>query len=409
MIQNQRFSLRSLALSCLAVFYFSTLSLESKAQVDGAELYNNNCVACHKIDQDLVGPALKGITERRDEAWLIKWIRNSQALIASGDQYAVDLFAKWNKVAMPAYDWSDEEIKAVLAYIKEQEAAVATAAAPAGNAAGDLAAAEALVAQDEAFPMSTLLYIIIFLAAAVIFLLVRMQKQYQQSYEDQVEKGSLQPENLKEVKPRIQLKPGLMVVGGILALVIGGVIWGVDVAQHVGIQQGYQPTQPIAFSHELHAGKHEIQCSYCHTGVERGKSATIPAVNVCMNCHNQIKTTSPEIKKIKAAYENNKPIEWVRIHNLQDFAYFNHYQHYKIAGIECQTCHGPIQEMPEVYQHSNLTMGWCINCHRETKVDLDNGYYQQVHGDSEKFKNALTEKGLTIANLGGLECSKCHY
>lgn len=409
MIQNQRFSLRSLALSCLAVLFLGTLSLESKAQVDGAELYNNNCVACHKIDQDLVGPALKGITDRRDEAWLIKWIRNSQALIASGDQYSVDLFAKWNKVAMPAYDWSDDEIKAVLAYIKEQEAAVATAAAPAGNAGSDLAAAEALVAQDEAFPMSTLLYIIIFLAAAVIYLLVRMQKQYQQSYEDQVEKGSLQPENLKEVKPRFTVKPGLMVVGGILALVIGGVIWGVDVAQHVGIQQGYQPTQPIAFSHELHAGKHEIACSYCHTGVERGKSATIPAVNVCMNCHNQIKTNSPEIKKIKAAYENNKPIEWVRIHNLQDFAYFNHYQHYKIAGIECQTCHGPIQEMPEVYQHSNLTMGWCINCHRETKVDLDNGYYQQVHGDSEKFKNALTEKGLTIANLGGLECSKCHY
>ncbi len=405
MIQNQRFSFRSWAVLVLGLVLFSGISVETKAQVDGAELYNNNCVACHKIDQDLVGPALKGITERRDEAWLLKWVRNSQAVIASGDQYAVDLFAKWNKVAMPAYDWSDEEIKAVLAYIKEQETATATVIAD----GDDLNKAQALVANDDAFPMSTLLYIIIFLAAAVIFLLVRMQKQYQSSYEDKVEKGQLNPDQLIEVKPRFKIKPAYMVVGGLGLFLLGGIGWGIDVAQHVGIQQGYQPSQPIAFSHELHAGKHEIQCSYCHTGVERGKSATIPSVNVCMNCHNQIKTNSPEIKKITAAWENNKPIEWVRIHNLQDFAYFNHYQHYKIAGIECQTCHGPIQEMPEVYQHSNLTMGWCINCHRETKVNLDNGYYQQVHGDSEKFKNALTEKGLTIANLGGLECSKCHY
>lgn len=407
MIQNQRFSFRSWAVLLVGLVLFSSVAVETNAQVDGAELYNNNCVACHKIDQDLVGPALKGVTERRDEAWLLKWVRNSQAVIASGDQYAVDLFAKWNKVAMPAYDWSDEEIKAVLAYIKEQE--TATAAVAGGAAADPLADAQALVANDDAFPMSTLLYIIIFLAAAVIFLLVRMQKQYQNSYESKVEKGQIDPAQMIEVKPRFKVKPGMMVLGALGLFLIGGIGWGIDVAQHVGIQQGYQPSQPIAFSHELHAGKHEIQCSYCHTGVERGKSATIPAVNVCMNCHNQIKTTSPEIKKIAAAWENNEPIEWVRIHNLQDFAYFNHYQHYKIAGIECQTCHGPIQEMPEVYQHSNLTMGWCINCHRETKVNLDNGYYQQVHGDSEKFKNALTEKGLTIANLGGLECSKCHY
>ncbi len=408
MIQNQRFSIRSWAVLVLGLVLFSGLAVETKAQVDGAELYNNNCVACHKIDQDLVGPALKGITERRDEAWLLKWIRNSQAVIASGDQYAVDLFAKWNKIAMPAYDWSDEEIKAVLAYVKEQGDATAVAAG--GTAAGDpLAAAEALVADDNVFPMSTLLYIIIFLAAAVIFLLVRMQKQFQNSYENKVEKGQLDPEKLIEVKPRIKIKPAYLVVGGLGLFLLGGIGWGIDVAQHIGIQQGYQPSQPIAFSHELHAGKHEIQCSYCHTGVERGKSATLPSVNVCMNCHNQILTDKPEIKKIAAAWENNQPIEWVRIHNLQDFAYFNHYQHYKIAGIECQTCHGPIQEMPEVYQHSQLTMGWCINCHRETNVNLDNGYYQQVHGDSEKFKNALTEKGLTIANLGGLECSKCHY
>lgn len=406
MIQNQGNSPRRLFLFTLILWVAGSWSITATAQPNGADLFNNNCAACHKIDQDLVGPALKGISDRRDEAWLIKWVRNSQAMIASGDQYAVDLFNKWNKVAMPSYDWSDEEIKAVLAYVKEQEAAAAPATADGGD---PLAAANALVADDDKFPMATLVWIIIFLAAAVIYLLVSMQKRFKQSYDEQVEAGKLNPDTLMEVKPKFTVKPAYKVLGAIGALLIGGVIWGVDVASHVGIQQGYQPSQPIAFSHEIHAGKHEIQCSYCHTGVERGKSATIPAVNVCMNCHNQIKKESPEIKKIADAWENNKPIEWVRIHNLQDFAYFNHYQHYKVAGIECQTCHGPIQEMPEVYQHSNLTMGWCINCHRETKVDLDNGYYKQVHGDSEKFKKALTEKGLTIANLGGLECSKCHY
>jgi hypothetical protein len=262
---------------------------------------------------------------------------------------------------------------------------------------------------DAGFGLSQLIWILIFIAAAVAWLLVRSSRMLDEEYQERVDSGKADPEKLKDVG--IKFKPrAVHVVGALLTLfLIGGIGWGIDVASHVGIQQGYQPAQPVAFSHELHAGAHQIACSYCHTGVERGKSATIPSVNICMNCHNQIKKDAPEIKKIHAAWEQNRPIEWIRIHNLPDFAYFNHYQHYKIAGIECQTCHGPIEKMPEVYQHSQLTMGWCINCHRETKVDLDNGYYQAVHGDKPAFQAALKEKGLTIANLGGLECSKCHY
>lgn len=191
----------------------------------------------------------------------------------------------------------------------------------------------------------------------------------------------------------------------------------IDGLYSVGIQQGYQPKQPIAFSHALHAGQYEIECQYCHTGVMKGKSANIPSANICMNCHQQIKPESPEIQKIYAAIDfdpdtqtygnNKKPIEWVRIHNLPDLAYFNHAQHVNVGGLECQTCHGAIEEMEVVYQHSKLTMGWCINCHRETQVNADgNDYYDKL---LELHESANPGEPLKVENIGGLECSKCHY
>jgi hypothetical protein len=178
----------------------------------------------------------------------------------------------------------------------------------------------------------------------------------------------------------------------------------------IGVQQGYAPKQPIAFSHKIHAGQYEIDCKYCHTGVLKGKNANIPSPNICMNCHNQIKTGTTtgegEIAKIVKAYETNTPIEWVRIHNLPDLAYFNHSQHVNVGGVECQTCHGPIETMDVVRQHSLLTMGWCIDCHRNTDVNTKgNAYYDklvELHGKSNK--NAMK-----VEDSGGLECAKCHY
>jgi hypothetical protein len=194
-------------------------------------------------------------------------------------------------------------------------------------------------------------------------------------------------------------------------VVLIGFVWWVSAttvkARSVGLHKGYQPVQPIAFSHKLHAGQYKIACQYCHVGVEKGKSATIPSTNICMNCHNYIQEGSrygtKEIAKILESWETGKPIEWVRIHNLPDLVYFNHAQHVKVGGIACQTCHGPVEEMEEVYQYSDLSMGWCINCHRQTKVDLTaNPYYERLH-------QALKEKTVTVEQIGGLECSKCHY
>lgn len=178
-------------------------------------------------------------------------------------------------------------------------------------------------------------------------------------------------------------------------------------AQDLGTQQGYAPDQPVNFSHELHAGKHNIDCQYCHTGVNKAKSANIPSTNICMNCHNIVKEGpkygSEEIAKVVKAYENNEPIEWVRIHNLPDHVYFNHAQHVNAGNVECETCHGDISNMEVVHQHSKLEMGWCIDCHRNRAVDTSNQYYQEHH---EYVKN---HDQYTVADMGGTECQKCHY
>jgi hypothetical protein len=184
----------------------------------------------------------------------------------------------------------------------------------------------------------------------------------------------------------------------------------------IGIQQGYAPKQPIAFSHKIHAGDNQIDCKYCHTGVIKSKSATIPSINICMNCHRAVKTESPQIQKLWAAADwqpetnsygpNQRPIEWVRIHNLPDLAYFNHSQHVVVGGIECQTCHGPIETMDVVRQYSLLTMGWCIDCHRKTDLNTKgNAYYDNL----VELHDKVSKEPMKVEDNGGLECAKCHY
>ncbi|WP_224364407.1 cytochrome c3 family protein [Hyalangium versicolor] len=136
----------------------------------------------------------------------------------------------------------------------------------------------------------------------------------------------------------------------------------------VSNQQGYMPEQPIAFSHAIHAGHYEIDCQYCHVGAERSRHAGVPASSVCMNCHSRVKTDSPEIQKVAAAVQQGKPIEWVRVHRLPDHAFFSHANHVT-AGLKCQTCHGPVEQMVRVEQVEPMTMGWCLECHRKTAAE----------------------------------------
>ena len=387
----------------------------------GETLFNNNCTVCHAIGQQVVGPALKNVHERRELPWLINFIKNSQKVIQSGDEYAVNLYNEYNKTVMPSFAYSDEEITSIMAYIKAESSAAAAPTAAADGAAPAEGQAAGATGGGGGIPSSYLLAILIGLVVIlglillVLVLIITVLTKFLNQKTDLDEADREIIDQKTDVKKLVQSRPFIGVMLFIfMALVVKLVLDGL---YSVGVQQGYQPQQPIAFSHALHAGQYEIQCQYCHTGVMKAKSANIPSANICMNCHQQIKTESPEIQKIYAAIDfdkdsqtygnNKKPIEWVRIHNLPDLAYFNHAQHVNVGGLECQTCHGPIQEMPVVYQYSKLTMGWCINCHRETEVNAkDNAYYDkllELHDESE------AGGPMKVEDIGGLECSKCHY
>ena len=375
----------------------------------GESLFKGNCTVCHAINEVVIGPALRDVHERQSEEWIYAFIKNSQKVIKSGDEYAVDLYNQYNQTLMTSFDFSDDELNAILTYIKS-ESVKEVQVAVVDNAVEGGEVSSSSISSDN-FYLSLGLNIVLLLV--LIFILLRftnLSKKYV-ILKDNQNKGKLLDDDDKEIvdsgfKIKKFIKSNKVV--GIASFVFIAVFVKscIDGLYTIGIQQNYQPTQPIAFSHKIHAGQYEIDCNYCHTGVNISKSANIPAVNICMNCHGVINTDKPEIQKILTAYEENRPIEWVRVHNLPDLSYFNHSQHVAVGGIECNTCHGPIEEMEVVYQYSELTMGWCINCHRESEINSKgNDYYDklvELHKDSSK-------EPLKVEDIGGLECSKCHY
>jgi hypothetical protein len=187
----------------------------------------------------------------------------------------------------------------------------------------------------------------------------------------------------------------------------------VNDALAIGRSQGYSPDQPIKFSHKIHAGQNGTDCLYCHSSAESSKSAGIPSASVCMNCHlivrNGTRSGSFEIAKIIKAYESGQAIDWIRIHNLPDHAYFNHSQHVGVGGLQCQQCHGQIQEMDRVEQISDLSMGWCINCHRQKAVDFHDNKFYEVYRDKVESMKSGSIDSVTVEMIGGTECMKCHY
>ena len=387
----------------------SSPSFDPSIVKNGESLFKGNCTVCHAINEVVIGPALRDVHERQSEEWIYAFIKNSQKVIKSGDEYAVNLYNEYNKTLMTSFDFSDEELNAILTYIKDESTKeIQVVVADISDASGQ--AVDSSINSNN-FYLS--LGLNLFLLLVIIFILFRftnLSKKYVLLQDNQL-KGKLLDDDDKEiVDSGFNIKEFIKsnrVVGIASFLFIGIFVKScIDGLYTVGIQQNYQPTQPIAFSHKVHAGQYEIDCNYCHTGVNISKSANIPSVNICMNCHNAINTDKPEIQKILTAYEENRPIEWVRVHNLPDLAYFNHKQHVAVGGLDCATCHGPIEEMDVVYQYSELTMGWCINCHRETEVSSKgNDYYKKL----VELHNSSSKKPMTVEDIGGLECSKCHY
>jgi mono/diheme cytochrome c family protein len=371
----------------------------------GESLFKNNCAQCHAVtDERVVGPGLKGSTSRNDMQWLIKWVRNSQAMIAAGDPYGVKIYNEYSKAQMTSFpNLSEDDIKGIFAYVDQAAAAPAPTAAAAGTAAGGSGAADS--GPSDLFMIVVIaLVVVMLLVLGVLLVIVSLLSKAVAGDTESAPKVDFMTRlgtSLKNIATDPSIRSATIWIFVLLVLKAT-----LDGAYGVGIQQGYAPKQPISFSHKLHAGEYKIDCNYCHTGVNRGKSAHIPSANICMNCHGVIKKESPEIQKIYTSIENNQPIEWVRVHNLPDLAYFNHAQHVNVGGVECESCHGDVAKMEVIQQRSSLTMGWCIDCHRQTDVNTkDNQYYDklvQLHGTESK-------DALKVADIGGLECSKCHY
>jgi mono/diheme cytochrome c family protein len=406
---------------CLAfVLTFSSTSFAQDV-AKGKELFNSQCAACHKLDANATGPALRGVAERHSSDWLHKWIKDSSGLIKSGDAAAVKVFNEWNKVPMNAFpNLSDEDIDNIIAYTSEPKPEPSVPV-NAGSAAAS--------SSGGASEMLVLGGLVVVLAMLVIMLVL-----VRRVLNKVVEKNNLTiPETKSLPIWKAFVKNQFLVITSVLALLLVGAYFAFGYMMQIGVDKDYEPIQPIHFSHKIHAGENGIDCKYCHSSARTSKTSGIPSMNVCMNCHKNIteftgskdsvyldyskEFYTAEIQKIYDAVGwdpatqsytgKEKPVKWVRIHNLPDFVYFNHSQHVSVAGLECQTCHGPVESMEIMKQHSPLTMGWCVECHRETEVNVkDNEYYAKIH--EELSKKYGVEK-LTAAQLGGLECGKCHY
>tara|TARA_B110001469_G_scaffold110766_2_gene112588 strand:+ start:578 stop:1816 length:1239 start_codon:yes stop_codon:yes gene_type:complete len=399
-------------LSLFALLLITSINVSFAQSADlGESLFSSNCASCHYLgdeDKKLIGPGLAGhINDKYTTEWLYSWIKNSSDLIASGDEQAIEVYEKYNKSQMTAFpQFSNEDIDNILAYI-EQGPKVSVS-----ESGSETVEANNSGTSTESKTLMAVAFAIILLS---LFVLVKVKNVLKDA------KGDKKTSLIAGAFSWLKSHPVFIVFFIIFMILFGGkVIW--DGLSTVGVQQGYKPEQPIAFSHKIHAGENGVDCNYCHSGARHSKSAGVPSANVCMNCHTYInsgtETGTTEIAKIYDAigfdvetrtyiegYEQ-KPIQWVRIHNLPDLAYYNHSQHVNVAGIECQTCHGPVEEMEVVEQYSPLTMGWCINCHRETKVDTDNPYY---HDLNENWVDKYHGEDITVDKIGGLECGKCHY
>lgn len=412
----------------LAIFSFLFLSIiysiNPLSAADGEKIFKQNCAVCHSLGTDVVtGPGLKDVLSRTPggEAWLMKWIKNNKALIASGDAHAKELFAANGNKDMTVFDFlSDDDLKAVIAFVKAPPVVVTNTTTTTG---GGPAVAE----EKGVSPLAVLIGVIAFLIIVIGVLrgVKHSLKNLHNEKQGLPEEEALGP--FTEIK--IWIRTHKRTTAVIILIILGGLLtcgWyalkGIGVYADPQTKMVYHPTQPIAFSHKIHAGDNAINCQYCHSGVERSKTAGIPTVNVCMNCHKGISkgptTGTTEIAKIYAAAgwdpekkEYNKPqrpIEWVKVHNLPDFVFFSHQQHVKVGKQECATCHGEVKEMTTVEQVKPLTMGWCIDCHKKTEVPgmKDNPYYESLHKKlAEKYKG----QPITVDKMGGIECAKCHY
>lgn len=406
-------------------FSFSTINAQ-----EGKQLFQQNCQNCHALDKQLTGPALRGFQERGpwgDRKELYAWIKNPAAYMQKS-QYALGLKQQYGSIMQAFPALSDKEIDAIADYIIN-----APLPGSSGNNDQSEKGSPTGAGAEDASRNAVIFGVISLIMALIALILMGVNNNLKKLSDDK--EGILRPEQVPFWRNKIYIALLALVL-----FVVGGYFVGKG-AIGLGRQQGYQPDQPIYFSHKVHAGINQINCLYCHNSAWESKHAAIPSLNVCMNCHKAISTyeqgpqlVNEEGKEINGTWEIEKlykyanytpgqqwnpakatPIEWVKVHNLPDHVYFNHAQHVNAGKVSCQTCHGNIQEMDVVEQKAELSMGWCINCHRQSKVNFYNAkdssgnkfysIYERFHND---IKNGRMDS-VTVKDIGGLECQKCHY
>ena len=412
------------SLVIISILTSITASAQSDETVQaGKKLFNANCAACHKLNKRAVGPALRGISSKYDREWLYSWIKNSTAMVKSGDAQAVAIYEEYNGSVMTSFQqFSNDDIDNIIAYtdyVPPVPAITASVPVVSGQASGEISNLIILVALAMVF---IVLVIMLFLVQRTLIRIAAASGV------------DITPPQKPKRTPLWQafIQNQFLIIVSVILLLLSSAYFAYGFLMQVGVDQGYMPVQPIHYSHKIHAGANQIECKYCHSSARVSKHSGIPSLNVCMNCHRNIaeyngeedlengytkEFYTKEIKKLYTAVgwdETNQqytgetqPVKWVRIHNLPDFVYFNHAQHVEVGEIACQKCHGPVEEMEIMYQYSPLTMGWCINCHRETNVKVENNeYYTKIH---EALSKKYGVEKLTVAQMGGLECGKCHY
>jgi mono/diheme cytochrome c family protein len=443
---NQLISKKSNWLLGLIAFAFvSGTSLSWAA--NGEELFNTHCATCHKVLDNSTGPKMQGVRAKWEdggaaEGSLYQWVRD-WSVAAAKDPYAASV-ANWSPTAMSKFGFlSDDDITAIFDYADNY---VAPSAAGAG-AAGVAGASGPVEEEDNSWVW--LLIGVVFVGIILAVGGVRRQLKYATLEE---ETGAVPAQETYGDEIRSWIVTNRKFVGIIgLVVVLSAATWGYLALNEVGVYHNYQPSQPIEFPHDIHAGVNGIDCKYCHNSVEKSKTAGIPSVNVCMNCHKGIKgnddTQKAKIAKIyeaagfnpegPGAYTNETaPIVWNKVHVLPDHVYFNHKQHVVVGGIDCKQCHGdmtkektarvmPVEELSAIegnvkLTRATLTMGWCIECHGEKEVSngalntVGSGYYDEIHKRLLKhgrsfYKNYMKDDKVTVKELGGWECAKCHY
>jgi len=377
-----------LTLLLLTFFSISSKNIVSAQGADvaaGKALFLSKCASCHNVFKETAYPALMGLEERHkwaDHNELLKWVNNPAAYMgADKSGYTAGLLVKFKSMMTAFPDLKLKDVDDIVAHINNE--VVNQAKAPA-------AGTEDTGAKKD--NSNAVIFGVISLILAIIALILMQVNSNLKKMSDDAE-GIQRPEPIPFYRNKVYIA-----MAALIFFAVAG-FYASKAAIGLGRQKGYQPVQPIYYSHKVHAGINQISCLYCHGSAWESKTAGIPAINICMNCHKAINSyeKGPKLYDEKGDEINGtneiaklykyagfdpknptswdptkaKPVEWVKIHNLPDHVYFNHSQHIRAGKVQCQTCHGEITAMDEVKQFSELSMGWCINCHRETKIDFN--------------------------------------